>query len=136
MMGPIELGDEEPPPRARLRAVARGLRRRCPRCGGGGLFGRYLKVRARCGHCGLALDGHCADDAPPYFTILIVGHVVIGAMLGVETQWHPPSWVHYALWPPLTLALSLVLLPRIKGALIGLQWALRMHGFESREADA
>ena len=27
------------------------------------------------------------------------------------------------------LVLSLVLLPMIKGALIGLQWALRMHGF-------
>ena len=30
---------------------------------------------------------------------------------------------------PTGLILALWLLPRIKGALIGLQWALRMHGF-------
>ena len=107
MTGPIEL-DHQPQPRSRLRALGRGLRRRCPRCG----------------HCGLALDGHYADDAPPTFTILIVGHVVVGAMLSVETLRHPPSWVHAALLPP------------IKGALVGLQWAPRRHGFEIGEADA
>jgi uncharacterized protein (DUF983 family) len=41
-----------------------------------------------------------------------------------------PIWLHAVVWPPLTLALSLLLLPRFKGALIAYQWALRMHGFE------
>ena len=30
-----------------------------------------------------------------------------------------------------TVALSLFLLPRLKGALVALQWAKRMHGFGS-----
>jgi uncharacterized protein (DUF983 family) len=28
-----------------------------------------------------------------------------------------------------TVALSLYLLPRLKGAIVGFQWAKRMHGF-------
>ena len=71
-----------------------------------------------------------ADDAPPYFTILVVGHVIGAMMLYVEeVDADLPIWIHAIVWPLLTLAMSLVLLPRFKGALIGLQWANRMHGF-------
>ncbi len=121
--------------RPRLSALGRGWRKRCPRCANGGLFDGYLKVRTHCAVCNLALHHHRADDAPPYFTILIVGHVVIGGMLWLETSAHPPTWVHMTLWLPLTIALALVLLPAVKGSLIGLQWALRMHGFDSPASD-
>ena len=82
-----------------------------------------------CAACGEALHHQRADDAPPYFTMLIVGHVVVGGALGVERAFAPHMMVHMLLWLPLTLLLSLWLLPRVKGALIGLQWAHRMHGF-------
>jgi len=94
------------------------------------MFGRYLKVNDTCPGCGEALHHHRADDAPPYFTILIVGHVIVGAILPVERAYVPPLWLHALLWLPLALAMSLWLLPRIKGAIVGLQWALYMHGFE------
>lgn len=123
------------PHRPLLRALGRGWRRRCPRCANGGLFDGYLKVRANCAACDLAVHHHRADDAPPYFTIMIVGHIVVGGMLWLETAAHPATWVHMALWLPLTLALTLVILPAVKGALIGLQWALRMHGFDSPASD-
>jgi uncharacterized protein (DUF983 family) len=102
------------------------------------MFRRYLKVWDACPNCGEALHHHRADDAPPYFTILVVGHVVIGGVLALERAYAPPGWVHAALWLPLTLILTLVLLSRVKGALIGLQWALYMHGFDpaSRDAEA
>lgn len=109
-------------------ALWRGWRRTCPACGGA-LYAGYLKVRSTCGQCGLGLDGHRADDAPPYFTILIIGHLVVPGLLLTEQTWHPPAWVHYSIWLPLTVALALWFLPRVKGALIGLQWAQRMHGF-------
>ena len=125
---PIEIGDTRPQ-RDWMGAVLNGLRLRCPACGTGRLFGRYLKVNDACLGCGEALHHHRADDAPPYFTILIVGHVVVGTILPVERAFAPPLWLHAALWLPLTLAMSLWLLPRIKGAVVGLQWALRMHGF-------
>jgi len=108
--------------------LKRGFRLRCPACGEGLLFARYLKLHPTCSHCGLRLDEFRADDAPPYFTILIVGHIIVPGMLLLEQIKHPPSWVHVVLWVPLTLALTLLLLPRIKGAVIGFQWAQRIRG--------
>jgi uncharacterized protein (DUF983 family) len=111
------------------KALWRGFRRRCPRCNGASLFSGFLKVRNNCPACGLALHHHRADDLPPYLTIMIVGHVVVGAMLAGWKVWHLSDSVQYALWPTLALALSLSLLAPIKGAVVGLQWALGMHGF-------
>ncbi len=110
-------------------AFALGWRQRCPACGQGRLYSKYLKVVDQCDQCGQALHHHRADDAPPYFTMLIVGHVIVGLVLKVEMTYHPELLVHLLLWGPSTLLLSLFLLPRIKGALIGIQWAARMHGF-------
>ena len=93
------------------------------------MFRAYLKVADRCDVCGEELFHHKADDMPPYLSILIVGHVIVGGVLAVERGLAPPTYVHMLLWLPLTVLLSLWLLPRIKGALIGLQWAYRMHGF-------
>jgi uncharacterized protein (DUF983 family) len=110
-------------------AMLKGLLLKCPNCGRGAMFGRYLKVAAECPACGQELHHHRADDAPAYFTIVLVGHIVVAAVLAVEKAFHPSMGVHLALWVPLTLGLSLWLLPSVKGALVGLQWALRMHGF-------
>jgi uncharacterized protein (DUF983 family) len=110
-------------------AMWRGFALRCPACGEGRLFGSFLKVAQRCPACGEALHHHRADDAPAYFTIVIVGHVIVGGVLSLERAFSPATWVHALVWLPLTLMLSLSLLPRVKGALVGLQWALRMHGF-------
>ena len=118
-------------PRSAWTALLRGWSQRCPACGKGALYGKYLKVNDACATCGQELHHHRADDAPPYFTMLIVGHVIVGLVLAVEVRYHPDLWVHAMLWGPATLLLSLWLLPRIKGALIGLQWAMRMHGFGS-----
>lgn len=117
------------PPRDTWLAVRRGGRLRCPACGQGGLFRAYLKVADRCDACGEELHHQRADDAPPYMTIFLVGHIVVPLLLSVERGWHPPEWVHAVLWLPLTLILALSILPVMKGGLIGLQWGLRMHGF-------
>jgi uncharacterized protein (DUF983 family) len=111
-----------------LTGLRRGFAGRCPNCGRGAILSRYLKVNRVCSECGLALGEFRADDAPPYFTILLVGHIVIPAMLILEEFRHPPEWVHLALWVPLTLLMTLVLLPRIKGAVIGAQWAAQTKG--------
>lgn len=111
-------------------SLLRGARLSCPACGSRAMFRRYLKVADHCPACGEALHHHRADDAPPYFTIVIVGHVVVGLVLAVEMAYRPPLWLHAALWLPLTVLLALLILPSVKGALIGLQWALLMHGFD------
>jgi uncharacterized protein (DUF983 family) len=99
------------------------------------MFRRYLKVADACPHCDEALHHQRADDAPPYFTIVIVGHIVVGLVLAVEMAYRPPLWLHGALWLPLTLILSLIILPPVKGALVALQWALLMHGFDPDAKD-
>ena len=110
--------------------MGRGFACACPACGKGRMFGRYLKVADSCGVCGEELHHHRADDAPPYFTMFIVGHIVIPLVLVVEKLWAPPLPVHFALWTAVTLALTFALMPAVKGAVVGLQWALRMHGFD------
>ncbi|SDU19625.1 DUF983 domain-containing protein [Stappia sp. ES.058] len=112
------------------RAMLLGAKGLCPNCGQGRLFGKYLKVEPGCKSCGEELHHHRADDAPPYFTIFIVGHVILPIALAVEVAFVPSMWVHFALWLPLIVISSLVALPPIKGALIGLQWANYMHGFD------
>jgi uncharacterized protein (DUF983 family) len=107
--------------------------RKCPSCGTGELFTSYFGVTKSCSHCQLDLTPQRADDAPPYFTIMLVGHIVVPLMLMVEKIWKPELWVHFALWLPATVALTLWFLPRTKGATVGLQWAFRMHGFGSNE---
>jgi len=111
-------------------AMTRGLGQRCPRCGRGRLFRAYLKPIDACESCGEPLGHIRADDAPPYFTIFIVGHVVVGLILSVEIGLHPPMWVHMATWPALTVVLTLALLPVVKGTLIGLMWRLKLRGDE------
>ncbi|MEW5422041.1 DUF983 domain-containing protein [Amorphus sp. 3PC139-8] len=121
---------EELPLRPVWPAVKRGALGKCPACGVGSMFEGYLTVRDHCPACGEALHHHRADDAPPYFTIVIVGHVIVSLVLSVEIALHPPLWVHALLWGPLTLIASLSLLRPIKGALVAYQWALYMHGFD------
>jgi uncharacterized protein (DUF983 family) len=114
-----------------LGAVRRGLLGRCPACGQGRMFGRFLKVADHCATCGTALHHHRADDLPPYLVIFIVGHLIGWGILTTETRFDTPLWVHLAVWPALTLILCLALLQPIKGAVVGLQYALGMHGFGS-----
>jgi uncharacterized protein (DUF983 family) len=115
--------------RAWAAAMARGALHRCPACGGGALYRAYLKPADACPACGEELFHQRADDAPPYVTIFIVGHLIIAAVLGIDMAYAWPLWLHALVWFPVTVALCLVMLPVAKGALIGLQWALRMHGF-------
>jgi uncharacterized protein (DUF983 family) len=108
-------------------ALLRGWQGKCPRCGKGSLFSSFLKMRSTCPACEQVLEPYRADDAPAYFTILIVGHIVVPLVLLLERYGDtPPLWFHAAIWLPLSVVLALYLLPRIKGAVIALLWAHRI----------
>ncbi len=133
----MELRDPSLAKRDTGQAIKRGFFGHCPNCGKGHIFRAYLKVQDRCEVCGEELHHHRADDAPPYVTILIVAHVIGFLMVGVLSTWaNIPMWLNATLWPAIVIGLSLLLLPRIKGALIALQWAQRMHGFGGEHDDA
>jgi len=111
-------------------ALKRGFRGRCPRCGEGNLFRAFLKVDDHCSVCELDFTPHRADDLPAYLVIIIVGHIVVPLALMIETNYSPPIALQLAIYLPLTFIASLVLLQPVKGAVVGVQWALRMHGFD------
>ena len=120
------LPDEDRPMRP---AMLRGWRRRCPNCGAGPLLRGYLQVRDTCPVCGEALHHQRADDGPAYLTILIVGHLMAPAILISFIKFRPDPLILAAIFSVGTVALSLYLLPRLKGVLVAIQWARRMHGF-------
>jgi len=123
------------PVRSRRRSLMRGFCRRCPACGGGALFAGYLRVRPACAECGQALETFRADDAPAYFTVAIVGHAAVFGALLSEQNLAPPLWAQAGFWLPATLIATLALLPRVKGALIGLQWALDLKPYAAFDAE-
>jgi uncharacterized protein (DUF983 family) len=118
------------PPASFGQAVARGLTNRCPSCGQGRIFAGYLKVVPACSACGAPLGRLRADDAPPYFTIFLVGHLLVPLALYVERGWQPPMWLHMVIWLPLFAAACILLLQPIKGATLG--WMMKL-GFTGAE---
>ncbi|MDP5215653.1 DUF983 domain-containing protein [Ruegeria sp. 2205SS24-7] len=110
-------------------ALARGFRRKCPRCGKGPLLFNYLKVNDACGECGQEFFHHRADDGPAYLTILLVGHLMAPTLHVAFVHWRPEPLTLFLIFAVGCLALSLYLLPRLKGAVVAYQWARRMHGF-------
>ncbi len=112
-------------------ALGRGLVGRCPVCGKGRLFAGFLRVATECSNCHAPLGLARADDAPPYFTILIVGHIVIPAMLIMQKTMDPPTWLLSVIFVPLTIVLAIGLIRPIKGATVGL-----MLNFNMLKSDA
>ena len=116
-------------------AMKRGFRCRCPRCGEGKMFRAFLKTANNCSVCGLDFTPHRADDLPAYLVIVIVGHIVVPIVLMIETNYSPSVALQLAIYLPVTLLLSLLLLQPVKGAVVGIQWALRMHGFDENNPE-
>ena len=116
-------------PRPIWPAMLNGMRCRCPRCGKGRLLHSYLKVNDRCSECGEEFFHHRADDLPPYVAIMIVGHILVTIMFHMETIGAGSPFVYLAVFVPLSIIMPLAMLPSIKGAVVGLQWSRRMHGF-------
>ena len=116
-------------------ALKRGFRGRCPRCGEGKLFRAFLKVDNNCSVCDLDFTPHRADDLPAYLVIVIVGHIVVPTALMIETNYAPPVALQLAIYLPFTFVASLLLLQPVKGAVVGMQWALRMHGFDEQNPE-
>lgn len=118
-----------PPERNTKRSMLRGWRRKCPHCGSGPLMQSYLKVRSECPVCREELYHHRADDGPAYLTILLVGHLMAPMLHVTFVTWRPEPLTLFTIFAVGCVGLSLYLLPRLKGAIVGYQWARGMGGF-------
>lgn len=115
--------DAEPCPF--MTGLARGLKHRCPQCGEGKLYKGYLKVEPTCAACGHDLSAYRADDGPAYFTILLIGHLLIAPILLFPVIWETSPWIVVPVSLTLLTTVVLAVLPRIKGAFIGGLWSIR-----------
>lgn len=114
------------------RAMWRGFLRRCPHCDQGVLFKAYLKQVDFCAVCHEEYAHIRADDAPPWLTILVVGHIVVPLIFVVDSWFFWPNWLVMVVWPVITVLLALAILPRAKGVFIALIWATHAPGSERR----
>jgi uncharacterized protein (DUF983 family) len=110
-------------------ALLSGLRNRCPACGHGKIFARFLKPASACTHCGQAIDGHEADDFPSYIVIILLGHIMVPTMIEVNSALSIPLGWQGVIWPTLAIILASGMIQPVKGTVIAYQWARRMHGF-------
>ena len=121
-----------------FRSIGRGLRHRCPACGKGSLFGRYLKVEPRCAACGHETARYPADDGPAYLTILLIGHLIVAPLLFFPIVWETSPLVSLPIILGSLAVVTLLTLPRIKGGWIGLMYALQVtdrdHRFHTADA--
>jgi len=121
--------------RSLWKAIGNGVMCRCPNCGKGKLFRSYLKINDTCSECGEKLSSARADDFPPYIAIFIVGHILVGWMLHAEMSGPVDPMLYVWTMIPAAIVLPLVMLPSIKGAVVGLQWANYMYGFDPTRGD-
>jgi uncharacterized protein (DUF983 family) len=102
-------------PKQIARLLGRALRLRCPNCGGGPVLQHWLKLRVRCGTCGLRLERGEHD----YFTGSMMFNFVISGLLFalslavvLAATWPSVPWdaIQYV-WGPLIVVLPLLLFP-------------------------
>ena len=105
-------------------AILRGAGRHCPACGQTALFTGYLRVEKSCSFCSAPLALYPSDDAPPYITLLLVLHVVVPLLLVLEQTTDLPLWVYGAIVLPVAAILTVLLLPAVKGGMIGVLFKL------------
>ena len=113
-------------------AARRALLGRCPCCGEGRLMKSYLKQVENCAVCGESFGAIRADDAAPWLTIILVGHIFLPLAFLVNVDWMP-TWAAMLMWSGCFSAVALAVLPRAKGLFIGVLWQTRAPGCQPVE---
>ncbi|HQS69402.1 MAG: hypothetical protein B7Y36_17630 [Novosphingobium sp. 28-62-57] len=113
-------------------AVWRGVRGKCPRCGGTHLFAGFLKPVERCRMCGQNWTLHGADDFPPYIAIILTGHIMAPVIIELGLNSALPAWAMMLIVASLALVLIGSILQPAKGGVIALQWWLGLNGFAGK----
>ncbi|ALE15553.1 hypothetical protein AMC99_00237 [Altererythrobacter epoxidivorans] len=117
-------------------AILRGIRGRCPRCGGGSLFRKWLKPRDACPACGLDLTPQQTDDFPAYISIFVTGHLMAPLIILLATDFELGTLGMGLIVIPLALVMMLGMLQPAKGLVVAAQWWNGMHGFRRERVEA
>ena len=103
--------------------LRRGIARKCPGCGKGPLFRGYLAVIPICSVCDNDNEQYPSDDFAPYVTIFLVLHLMVPILFAVDHTWDMSVGWEMGLAIPIFAAVTLLVLPFAKGAVIGFAWA-------------
>lgn len=110
-------------------AMRAGWRQCCPHCGRGKLFRGYLRMRRRCPLCMENLRPARAEGLSAALTVFATSSVMGTAMVTTFLAWPVDPLVLTAVFGVGATAMALYLLPRLKGLIVGVQWAKRKNGF-------
>tara|TARA_B100000315_G_scaffold260360_1_gene321129 strand:+ start:2276 stop:2650 length:375 start_codon:yes stop_codon:yes gene_type:complete len=108
------------------RVILRGLRRRCPQCGVGRIFSGYLTIEDACPHCQESFEGIRTDDAAPWATILLLGHILAPIVM-IVIKFDISTLPLTIIMAVLALVLALGILPLMKGVFVGLNWRFNIR---------
>jgi uncharacterized protein (DUF983 family) len=123
-------------PAGAMPALLRGLRGRCARCGGDGLFRKWLKPVDRCEHCDHDWSVQQADDFPAYIGIFVTGHLlapVVIAMIGIFAL---SPWLTLAIILPVAILMTVAMLQPVKGAVLAFLWWWGIGAFRQERQTA
>ena len=107
-------------------AIWNGTKRRCPKCGRDKLFHGYADVVENCGNCGERLDQYNVGLLLPFIVIMIVAHLLVFIMLQMEPGGTPSPLLYLMVLVPLAVILPLIILPTVKGAIVGVLWSRQL----------
>lgn len=110
-------------------ALKRGVLCQCPRCGGGRLFRKWLKVADRCPSCMVDFSPQQADDFPAYIAMIVTGHLLAPLIIMLSVDFALGPLAMFAILVPLALVMMLGMLQPAKGGVVATQWWFGMHGF-------
>lgn len=116
--------DIPPAPRKVGAALMRGFIGRCPACGQGHVLKNYISPRMECEVCSENLARYLSADFAPYLVTFAIGLTFTPLILVSTMVWDVPEALALSVGLMTALACALALLPRMKGAAIGLLWAL------------
>ena len=107
-----------------------GLLKKCPQCGKGNLYSKYLKFYSHCPICGEEFHSYRTDDFGPWLSIIISGHIIVPLVLSMEQNFKIDLWIQALIWIPITTVVVLFLLPISKSICLSILWRLKMKDAE------
>jgi uncharacterized protein (DUF983 family) len=112
-----------------MKSVRRALLLKCPHCGGGRMFFRWVRSFERCSKCGFRFDRGEVDYYIGAYTVnLIIAELIVVAMLlaAILYWWPDVPWekLPYALVVPVILA-PIVTYPYSKALWLGIDLMFR-----------